>query len=72
MATGQLEALGFDEICQEGALVVVEWADRVGRLVEEYKPIWVYLEHVGENERALRFENLPVGMRQEISKLIPG
>ena len=69
---GQLEALGFDEICQEGALVVVEWADRVGRLMEEYKPIWVYLEHVGENERALRFENLPAGMGREISKLMPG
>jgi tRNA threonylcarbamoyladenosine biosynthesis protein TsaE len=68
---GQLEALGFDEICQSEALVVVEWADRVRQLIEEYEPIWVYMEHVGMTERLIRLENLPAGMTEEISKL-PG
>ena len=55
----QLAALGFDEICSGLGVVVVEWADRVRPLMDDYKPINIYLEHRGENERALRIENLP-------------
>ncbi|KPK76257.1 MAG: hypothetical protein AMJ79_07385 [Phycisphaerae bacterium SM23_30] len=65
----QLEALGFDEICRGEALVAVEWADRVRPLVQEYEPIWVYLEHAGVNERVIRLEDLPPGMGQEIARL---
>ena len=55
----QLAALGFDEMCSGLGVVVVEWADRVRPLMDDYKPINIYLEHRGENERALRIENLP-------------
>jgi len=55
----QLAALGFDEMCSGLGVVVVEWADRVRSLMDDYKPINIYLEHRGENERALRIENLP-------------
>jgi len=55
----ELAALGFDEMCGGLGVVVVEWADRVRSLMDDYKPINIYLEHRGENERALRIENLP-------------
>jgi len=55
----QLAALGFDEMCSGLGVVVVEWADRVRSLMDDYKPINIYLEHRGKNERALRIENLP-------------
>ena len=55
----QLVALGFDEICGGSGVVVVEWADRVWPLMDDYKPINIYLEHRGESERVLRIENLP-------------
>lgn len=55
----QLAALGFDEMCSGLGVVVVEWADRVRPLIDEYKPINIYLEHRGESERSLRIENLP-------------
>lgn len=52
----QLERLGFDEICTGTDVVVVEWADRVRSLVEAYEPVWVYLEHRGRTQRAIRLE----------------
>lgn len=62
----QLAALGFDEICSGMGVVVVEWADRVQSLIDDYKPISIYLEHRSENERALRIENLPSYVKMEI------
>ena len=62
----QLAALGFDEICSGLGVVVVEWADRVRPLMDDYKPINIYLEHRSENERALRIENLPSYVTMEI------
>lgn len=54
----QLEALGFDEMCTPPTIVVIEWADRVQTLIEPYNPIWIYLEHRGQDERHVRMENL--------------
>ena len=54
----QLESLGFDEICAGSTVVVVEWADRVYPLISDYNPICINLQHHGENERLIRFENL--------------
>ena len=62
----QLAALGFDEMCSGLGVVVVEWADRVRPLMDDYKPINIYLEHRGENERALRIEKLPSYVKMEI------
>jgi len=62
----QLAALGFDEMCSGLGVVVVEWADRVRPLMNDYKPINIYLEHRGENERSLRIENLPSYVKMNI------
>ncbi len=63
----QLEALGFDEMCYPGNVVVVEWADRVWPLLAEYEPLTVKLRHEGENERALQFENVSDELKEIIS-----
>lgn len=52
----QLEAIGFDEICDARSVVVVEWADRVWPLVGEYRPLCVRLHHQGPTERRIEFE----------------
>ncbi|MBN2210782.1 MAG: tRNA (adenosine(37)-N6)-threonylcarbamoyltransferase complex ATPase subunit type 1 TsaE [Sedimentisphaerales bacterium] len=55
----QLEALGFDEFCHIGSVVVVEWADRVWDLLAEYEPICIRLEHIAGERRRIVMENLP-------------
>ena len=56
---GQLEKLGFDELCGSAGVVVVEWADRVWELVAAYEPMRVLLRHVGESEREILVEDVP-------------
>ena len=63
---GQLEALGFDEMVEEGAVVVVEWADRVEGLVMAYEPMVVRLEHRGETERLLRVTGVSTEVRERL------
>jgi len=58
-SSAQLEALGFDELCIGASVVVVEWADKVYSLIEDYRPIVINLEHRGPNQRALIFTNIP-------------
>ena len=63
----QLEVLGFDEICMNRGVVVVEWADRVIELVTDYEPVEIYLEHVGPTERKIKLKNLSVDIRDFMS-----
>ena len=58
-SAGQLEELGFDEICRPPAIVVVEWADRVMPLVKAYDPIEIFLEYKGETSRLIVLKNMP-------------
>ena len=61
----QLTQLGFDELCDGPAVVVVEWADLVWPLVGAYDPIVVRLAHCGPSERAVRMENLPAYLHRQ-------
>ena len=65
----QLEVLGFDEICQSRGVTVIEWADRVLKLVNSYHPITIYLEHRSENQRFVRLENLPESTTTKIENI---
>ncbi len=56
---GELAALGFDEICCGPSVIVVEWADKVHSLVDEYNPVQIRLEHKGETQRLIKMDNLP-------------
>lgn len=46
-----LDALGFDEFCAEGA-VLIEWADRVGSVLPA-DVLTIHLEPVSDHERRL-------------------
>ena len=65
----QLEALGFDELYGPGNVIVVEWADRVWELVEDYEPMRVNLKHVGQSQRGIELERVPEGIAREIAEL---
>lgn len=55
----QLEALGFDEYVTVPTVTVVEWADRVHSLIDEFEPITVTIEHLGEQSRRIHLAGLP-------------
>ena len=66
----QLEALGFDELCEVGGVIVVEWADRVWSLVADYDPIRIHLEYAsGEQERNIRIENISPEMKEQLKPI---
>jgi len=65
----QLEALGFDELYSSDSVIVVEWADRVWPLVEDYEPMRVNMRHAGPSRRMIEFERVPEGIAKEISEL---
>ena len=48
----ELVALGFEEMVQSGAVVIVEWADRVALVVPE-DHLCVSLEHAGDTVRRI-------------------
>jgi tRNA threonylcarbamoyladenosine biosynthesis protein TsaE len=48
----QLEAIGFGEMCGGDAVVIVEWADRVGELIGP-SALWIELSVEGETRRNL-------------------
>jgi len=49
--SGDLEAIGFDEMCRSGA-VLVEWADRVAELLPEDR-LTVTIEPTGDHSRRM-------------------
>ncbi len=55
----QLDALGFDDFVSPGAVVMIEWADKVKEALQRQKCVWIRMEHAGANRRRIRFENLP-------------
>jgi tRNA threonylcarbamoyladenosine biosynthesis protein TsaE len=51
------EAIGFPELLEQpGAVVVVEWADRVSELLPAGRLIDVHIEPVAEGRRRIRIE----------------
>jgi len=51
----ELTALGFDEICSSGGVVIVEWADRVREVMPE-RTVWVEIAVTGAEEREVAFK----------------
>jgi tRNA threonylcarbamoyladenosine biosynthesis protein TsaE len=52
-----LEALGFEEMCEAGGVVLVEWADRVSSVMPE-DHLRITIEPAGETQRRIFFEAL--------------
>lgn len=51
-SAAELEALGFEEMCNAGGVVIVEWADRVRALMPP-DTLWIELVPTGDETRQL-------------------
>lgn len=52
-STAEAEELDLDSMLAEGALII-EWPERMNGLIPNER-LWVHLEHVGGNERTMKF-----------------
>ena len=53
------ERLGFDDLCYDSSVVLVEWADKVESALKGLYPIRINLYHESENQRKICISNLP-------------
>lgn len=65
---GELWGIGFDDMCESGDIVVVEWADRAGEAIPE-DALWVQLKPSGPESRQLSFAAMGSGSAQLIQRL---
>jgi len=59
----EFEMLGFDDFCHGGAVVLIEWADKVKAALEGTGCVWVEMSHVGQSKRGIRICNGPEYMK---------
>lgn len=52
-SVSEAEQLDLDSMLAEGALII-EWPERMSGLVPNER-LWIHLEHIGENEREMKF-----------------
>jgi len=64
----QLEALGFDELIDGAAVVVIEWADRVASLLTAYDPWVVRLRHHEASQRWISIEPAPPELKARLAR----
>jgi len=50
-----LEDLGLEDLFQEKAVFVVEWAERIEQILPE-RTIRIFLDFISENERKIRVQ----------------
>ena len=55
----QFNALGFDDYCHRGSVVLIEWADKVAEAIAGVGPIRIELSHFGAEARKICISNLP-------------
>jgi tRNA threonylcarbamoyladenosine biosynthesis protein TsaE len=55
----EFEMIGFDDYCQQGSVVLIEWADKIESALENIDYIRVELSHSGESKRKIHIENVP-------------
>lgn len=56
--TEDFEAIGFSELLEQGGVVVVEWAQRIGRLLP-VNCIRIRIEQTGESSRRIEIDQRP-------------
>jgi tRNA threonylcarbamoyladenosine biosynthesis protein TsaE len=57
--SSDFEMLGFDDFLHPGAVVVIEWADKVREALKNINCIEIEMAHLGENERSISIKNAP-------------
>ena len=55
----EFEALGFDDLCHAGSIVLIEWADKVAPALVNVDRVDIALAHVGPTERQITIGSLP-------------
>lgn len=68
--SGQLEAVGFDELCAGPGVILVEWADRTSSIVDSYEPIHIEIEHVDDTSRKITISDVPEDMEEAINSYL--
>lgn len=68
VSSPELAAIGFDEMCQSGGIVVLEWADRVADLLPDDHVI-ITIEPTGAEHRRLACRATGAVSRQLIRRL---
>jgi len=54
----EFEMLGFDDLCYDRSVVLIEWADKVETALESVDPIRIELAHISETERKIQLKNI--------------
>jgi tRNA threonylcarbamoyladenosine biosynthesis protein TsaE len=55
----EFEMIGFDDYCQPGSVVLIEWADKIESALKNIDYIRAEIFHAGENKRKIHLENVP-------------
>jgi tRNA threonylcarbamoyladenosine biosynthesis protein TsaE len=64
----QLEAIGFEELCSSGGVVVVEWADRVSGVMPA-DALWLELTIRGNTDRVVRARTQSASLSRRLSTI---
>ncbi len=67
---GELEALGFEEMCAGAGVVLVEWADRVTDAIRA-DALWIDLTVTNDQERRLTLRTSSADLAARLAKLRP-
>lgn len=55
----EFEMIGFDDYCQPGSVVLIEWADKIEPALKNIDYIRVELFHAEGGKRKIHIENVP-------------
>lgn len=58
--TSDFEMLGFDDFLHPGAVVVIEWANKVHEVLKNISCIEIEMTHVGQTERGISIRNMQI------------
>ncbi|MCP4451058.1 MAG: tRNA (adenosine(37)-N6)-threonylcarbamoyltransferase complex ATPase subunit type 1 TsaE, partial [Planctomycetes bacterium] len=53
------ELLGFDDFLYPGAIVLIEWADKVKTVLQDLNTIDLHLSHISDTKRSIAIDNAP-------------
>lgn len=59
----EFEQLGFDDFCEPGSVVLIEWADKIESALTGINYIRIELKHTGQIQRGIHIKNVPEYMR---------
>ena len=55
----EFERIGFDDFLHPGAVVLIEWADKIEAALQAIEYIRIELSHSGQTQRTLHFQKTP-------------